>query len=83
MTVMIQIGIRDFENLFDADNNDDDYYKTILVKSSFKENYKYHESRSDKDKKLSVKQYLYKIMLYLSDLINENKPIRIYIYFFK
>ena len=83
MTVMIQIGIRDIENLFDADNNDDDYYKTILVKSSFKENYKYHESRSDKDKKLSVKQYLYKIMLYLSDLINENKPIRIYIYFFK
>ena len=83
MTVMIQIGIRDIENLFDADNNDDNYYKTILVKSSFKENYKYHESRSDKDKKLSVKQYLYKIMLYLSDLINENKPIRIYIYFFK
>ena len=83
MTVMIQIGIRDIENLFDADNNDDDYYKTILVKSSFKENYKYHESRSDKDKKLSVKQYLYKIMLYLSDLINENKPIRIYICFFK
>ena len=83
MTVMIQIGIRDIENLFDADNNDDDYYKTILVKSSFKENYKYHESRSDKDKKLSVKQYLYKIMLYLSDLINKNKPIRIYIYFFK
>ena len=50
MTVMIQIGIRDIENLFDADNNDDNYYKTILVKSSFKENYKYHESRSDKDK---------------------------------
>ena len=67
-------GIRDIENLFDADNNDD-YYKPILVKSSFKENYKYYESRGDKDKKLSVKQYLYKIMPYLSDLINENKAI--------
>ena len=65
-------GIRDIENLFDADNNED-YYKPILVKSSFKENYKYYESRGDKDKKLSVKQYLYKIMPYLSDLINENK----------
>ena len=67
-------GIRDIENLFDADNNED-YYKPILVKSSFKENYKYYESRGDKDKKLSVKQYLYKIMPYLSDLINENKAI--------
>ena len=65
-------GIRDIENLFDADNNED-YYKPILVKSSFKENYKYYESRGDKDKKLSVKQYLYKIMPYLSDLINDHK----------
>ena len=65
-------GIRDIENLFDADNNED-YYKPILVKSSFKENYKYYESRGDKDKKLSVKQYLYKIMPYLSNLINDHK----------
>ena len=49
-------GIRDIENLFDNDNNDDDddyyyyYCKPILVKSSFKENYKYYESRGDKDK---------------------------------
>ena len=56
--------------------NDNDYYKPILVKSSFKENYKYYESRGDKDKKLSVKQYLYKIMPYLSDLINDHKAIR-------
>ena len=50
-------GIRDIENLFDADNNDD-YYKPILVKSSFNESYKYYKSRGDKDKKLSIKQYL-------------------------
>ena len=69
-------GIRDIENLFDNDNvNVNDYYKPILVKSYFKNNYKYYESRGDKDKKLSVKQYLYKIMPYLSDLINENKAI--------
>ena len=36
-------------------------------------NYKYYESRETKDKKLSVKQYLYKIVPYLSDLINNNK----------
>ena len=68
-------GIRDIENLFD-NVNDNDYYKPILVKSSFKNNYKYYESRGDKDKKLSVKQYLYKIMPYLSDLINDHKTIR-------
>ena len=66
-------GIRDIENLF---SNVDDYYKPILIKSSFKDNYKYYESRGDKDKKLSVKQYLYKIMPYLSDLINDHKAIR-------
>ena len=68
-------GIRNIENLFDADNNDD-YYKPILVKKFFKENYKYHESKGDKDKNLSVKQYLYKIMPYLSDLIIYHKAIR-------
>ena len=69
-------GIRDTENLFDADNNDDGYYKPILIKSSFKENCKYYESRGDKDKKLSVEQYLYKIMPYLPDIINDHKTNR-------
>ena len=55
--------------------NDNDYYKPILVKSSFEENYKYYESRGDKDKKISVTQYLHMIKPYLSDLINENKAI--------
>ena len=55
--------------------DDDDYYKPMLVKSSFKGNYKNYESRADKDKKLSVEQYLDMIKPYLSDLINENKAI--------
>ena len=68
-------GIRYIENLFDSDNNDD-YYKPLLVKSSFKENYKYYESRGDKDKKkLSIEQYLDVIKPYLSDLINDHKAI--------
>ena len=63
-------GIKDIENLFGNVDDDDDYYKPILIKSSFNDNYKYYESRGDKDKKLSVKQYLYKIIPYLSDIIN-------------
>ena len=66
-------GIRDIENLFDPDNNDDNYYKPILFKSSLNENYKYYESRGDKNKQLSVNQYRYKIMLYLSKLINDHE----------
>ena len=58
-------GIRDLENLVE-DVNDDNYYKRILVKSSFKENYKYYESRGDKDKELSVKHdYLFIILTWL------------------
>ena len=68
-------GIRDIENLFD-NVDDNDYYKPTLVEGSFNNNYKYYESRCDKNKKLSVKQYFYKIMPYLSDLINDNKAIR-------
>ena len=61
--------------MFDNIDNNEDYYKLILVKSSFSENYKCYESRGDKDKKLSIEQYLDMIKPYLSDLINENKAI--------
>ena len=65
-------GIRDIESLVD-DVNNNDYYKPALVKSSFNENYKYYKSRGDKDKKLSVMQYLHKIIPYLRDIINDRK----------
>ena len=68
-------GIRDIENLFD-EVSEEDYYKPILVKSSFKGNYKYYESRGDKEKRLSVKQYLNKIRPHLYDLINDHKIAR-------
>ena len=66
--------MRDIENLVD-NVDDNDYYKPILVKRSFKENYQYYESRGDKDKKLSVTQYLNMIKPYLSDLINDQKAV--------
>ena len=55
--------------------NDYDYYKPILVKSSFNEGYKEYESRGDKDKTLSIEQYLNKIIPYLKELINNHKAI--------
>ena len=46
-------GVKDIKNLFDnVDDDNDDYYKPILIKSSFKNNYKYYENRGDKYKNL-------------------------------
>ena len=70
-------GIRELESLFiNDDDNDNNYYKPVLVKTFFKSGYKYYESRGYRDKKLSVKEYLYMIMPYLNDLIDDHKNIR-------
>ena len=68
-------GIRDIENLFD-EVSEEDYYKPILVKSSFKDHYKYYESKGDKEKRLSVRQCLNKILPNLYDLINYHRIAR-------
>ena len=68
-------GLRDIENLFD-EASEEDYCKPILVKSSFKGNYKYYEDKGDKEKRLSVKQYLNKITSHLYDLINDHRIAR-------
>ena len=67
--------MRDIENLF-YEFSKEDYYKPILVTSSFKGNYKYYESRGDKEKSLSVKQYLNKITPHLYDMINDHRIAR-------
>ena len=48
----------------------------ILVKSSFGEGYKEYGSRGDKEKTLSIEQYLNKIKPYLKELINNHKAIK-------
>ena len=68
-------GITDIPILF-GETSEEDYYKPIFVKSSHKGNYKYYESNGDKEKKLSVKQYLNKITPYLYDLINDHRIAR-------
>ena len=45
-------NITDIENLFGRVDKKD-YYKPILVESSFKGNYKYYESRGDRKKIIS------------------------------
>ena len=68
-------GIKDIKNLFDK-VSEEDYYKPILVKISFNGNYKYYESKGDKEKRLSVRQYLNKITPHLYDFINDHRIAR-------
>ena len=46
------------------------------MNESFNSNYKYYESRGDKEKRLSIKQYLNMITQYLYDLINDHRIVR-------
>ena len=41
----------------------------------FNEDYKEYDSRGDKDKTLSIEQYLNKVIPYLKELINNHKAI--------
>ena len=68
-------GIKGIKNLFDK-VSEEDYYKPILVKISFNGNYKYYESKGDKEKRLSVRQYLNKITPHLYDFINDHRIAR-------
>ena len=52
---------------------DEDYYKRIIIKGAFNNNYVQYESKRDKGKNLSIKKYLNMIRPYLSDLINYHK----------
>ena len=67
-------GISDLELLFE-EIDENDYYRPILVKSFHKEGYKEYESRGDKNKSLSIEEYLNMIIPYLKELINNHKAI--------
>ena len=51
----------------------EDYYKPIRTGNAFSNNYIEHESNGDKDKTLSVEDYLDEIKTYLSHMVNDHK----------
>ena len=60
---------------------DKNYYKPIRTKIAFNGNYTEYESKGDKDKNLSPKEYLDIIRIYLSHIINNHKThkkLRVY-----
>ena len=52
---------------------DEDYYKPIITNHDFNRDYIEYESKGDKDKILSIKEYLDMIKPYLSNIINNHK----------
>ena len=60
------------KDLFDL-SIDEDYYKLIITKGAFNNNYIQYESKGDKGKNLSIKKYLNMIRPYLSGIINDHK----------
>ena len=69
-------NIGDIRNLFNGvalNETDENYYRPIRTKSAFNGNYIKYESKGDKDKNLSPKEYFDMIRPYLSDIINDHK----------
>ena len=64
-------GIEDIENLLEDEI--DDYYEPILVRSSFDNNFEEYEIRGDKKKNLSIKEYIFIILTKLYELIDKKK----------
>ena len=52
---------------------DEDYYKPIIARGAFNASYIQYESKGDKGKNLSIKEYLNMSKPYLSNIINDHK----------
>ena len=52
---------------------DEGYYKPIIINSAFNNNFVVYESNGNKDKILTLNEYLDMIRLYLVDMINDHK----------
>ena len=65
-------GIRNVRDLFDL-SIDEEYYKPIIARDAFSSSYIQYESKGDKGKNLSIKEYLNMIKPYLRDIINDYK----------
>ena len=64
--------IRDTQNLFEHEE-EENYYKPVRVSNFRSSNYIEYKSTNDRNKTLSVKEYLNKITPYLKDIINNLK----------
>ena len=65
-------SLRDIKNLFEHEEKET-FYKPVGVSNFWTNNYIEYESNGDRNKILSVEEYLNKIRPYLKDVINSLK----------
>ena len=65
--------LRDIKNLFEHEEEVENYYKPVRVSNFWSNNYIEYESKGDRNKTLPVEEYLNKIRPYLKDIINNLK----------
>ena len=65
-------GIKDIKDLFDLSISED-FYKPIILNGAFNNNYIQYESKRDKEKILTISEYLDMIRPYLVDMLNDHK----------
>ena len=61
--------LRDIQNLFEHEKEEENYYKPVRESNFWSKNYIEYESNIDRNKKLSVEEFLNKIRPYLKDII--------------
>ena len=61
--------LSDIKNLFEQE--EENYYKPVRVNNVWSNNYIEYESDSDRNKTLSVEEYINKTRPYLKDIINK------------
>ena len=64
--------LRDIKNLFEHEE-EENYYKPVRASNFWSYNYIEYESNGDRNKTLSVEEYLNKIGPYLKDIMNNLK----------
>ena len=65
--------LRDIKNLFEHEKEEENYYKPVRVSNFWSNNYIEYKSNGDRNKTLSVEEYLNKIRPYLKDINNLKK----------
>ena len=72
------IVLRNIKNLFDYEKGEENYYKPVRVNKFWSNNYIEYKSNGDKNKILSIEEYLDKIRPYLRDIVNNLKQSHIW-----
>ena len=69
----VSIVLRNIKSLFEYEKKEENYYKPVRVNNFWSNNYIDYKSNSDKNRILSVEEYLDKIRPYLRDIISDHK----------